>query len=137
VVASTAPATYTRMCSVVRFQFEVAGHRWHLYFGPPNRRYSPARQLASMDCGGVLIERDFQLPTPFSGPAPDPYSTNPPWVIRTQPWDTTDPAHPRYGMTVGFLYYVGARKNDPLQYAGAFEIRWANTAATAWTVHPH
>ena len=75
-------------------------------------------------------------PTNQPGPTqtPDPLAINPPWEIQVRPWNTIDSTHPRYGLIVGYLYYRGTKGTDPKQYAGAFDIRWADMPATQWTV---
>ena len=39
-------------------------------------------------------------------------------------------------LIVGYLYYRGTKGNSPKDYAGAFDIRWANMPSTQWTVRP-
>jgi hypothetical protein len=62
-----------------------------------------------------------------------PHDPNVPWVIQAMPWNTVDENHPRYGKVVGFLFYRGTKSSDPMVYAGAFDVRWADAGA-AWTV---
>lgn len=124
------PLTFRQMSTYVRWEFEVNGHQWTLRFGRNTANRIPGSGFTHDDCGPVVVERLFATSSP------DPYASDPPFEIRALPWQTTDPTHARYGLTVGYLYYQGTKKNDPEVYAGAFDIRWADGVSSRWSANP-
>lgn len=126
-------ATFSHICTTVRMDFQSGQHRWRLFFGADNGY--PADHPTPPGTGPIFLQRifpDYPLPTPDA----DPSDPTIPWEIAVMPWDpqdpsTQDPLDPRYGAIVGFLRYLGTKPNSTPQYAGAFDIRWADATRSA------
>ncbi|MBK8974761.1 MAG: hypothetical protein IPM29_02440 [Planctomycetes bacterium] len=109
------PETYSWMCTDARIDFNSGPHQWRLYFGVGAWAWTnPANSP-------VLIHRN---------PVTDPTDTTEPWVTHALPWSTTPVTSDidellRLDKVVGFLYYRGTKRQDPYQYAGAFEVPWS------------